>query len=371
MKYLFAFSLILITIITVGFQQDFTVELKKAKDKILSSNLITYSYTSYWPNPVGIVDTVKGELSFLRRERELFDYDYIAAKAAYDIIYSNNDYFLVDHKKKTVFTYKKENLADKRRRVSENYIINFSPIHLLTFEKKDWAYVKDTTLKANLHHQFIITKMDTVINNNRVYVEEHIFIEVASSNLKRYERRVYNQDRLTQKIAFEYDGYNFREKGPDNLAYDMPENYITEFFENKKPLELIAEGEKAPDFSLKDLNGELVEMKNLKGKYVLINFSVINCGYCKKALDHFNNPKYTFPEDIVKLYLNPHDNKEQLSQYINKINVPFTIVHSANQVAESFGVSGFPTFVLIDPDGNVERVQGGYQSEFIESLQSL
>lgn len=48
-------------------------------------------------------------------------------------------------------------------------------------------------------------------------------------------------------------------------------------------------GKPAPDFTLKDLNGEDVSLSDYKGQYVLINFWATWCGYCDMEMPDFKN----------------------------------------------------------------------------------
>jgi thiol-disulfide isomerase/thioredoxin len=47
-------------------------------------------------------------------------------------------------------------------------------------------------------------------------------------------------------------------------------------------IQTIRDREKAPDFCLESLKGEKVQLKNLKGKVIFLNFWAIWCGPCKE-----------------------------------------------------------------------------------------
>ncbi|HXX34827.1 MAG TPA: TlpA disulfide reductase family protein [Thermodesulfobacteriota bacterium] len=59
---------------------------------------------------------------------------------------------------------------------------------------------------------------------------------------------------------------------------------------------------KAPDFSLRDLNGHKVGIKQLKGKIVLLNFWTTWCGPCKEEMSSLEVLHQRFRErDFVLL----------------------------------------------------------------------
>lgn len=114
-----------------------------------------------------------------------------------------------------------------------------------------------------------------------------------------------------------------------------------------------------------DADGNWVELAQMRGKKVLLNFSMIRCGWCKIALEQFNKPAYQFADNIVPLYVNPVDTKEEMDKYRSKVPIPFPVLANAEAVGKAYGVSGYPTFYLIDESGKVEEVVVGFSDEKI------
>src|SRR5690606_12925176 len=128
---------------------------------------------------------------------------------------------------------------------------------------------------------------------------------------------------------------------------------------------LLKVGTPAPDFELMDVGGKAVKLSDYRGKKVLLAFSMINCGWCKIALEQFAKPDYQFADNIVPLYINPVDSKERMEKYMSKVEIPFPVLLGAKEVGKSYGVYGFPTFYLIDENGKIEEVTQGFTDEGI------
>jgi len=100
----------------------------------------------------------------------------------------------------------------------------------------------------------------------------------------------------------------------------------------------------------------------------LLDFSMINCGWCKIALEEFSKPNFEFAANIIPLYVNPVDPTEKMEKYVSRVTVPFPVLIDAKSVGEAYGVSGFPTFFLIDESGKIENVEVGYSDELMVKL---
>ncbi len=133
--------------------------------------------------------------------------------------------------------------------------------------------------------------------------------------------------------------------------------------------------EKAPAFSLTDLQGNIVSLESLKGKTVILDFWATWCGPCiasfpamSKLQDAYKNNK-----DVVFLFINTWERdfktneelKQRVVDFVTKRKYDFHVLLDAQSNASSdFGVSGIPTKILIDKEGRVRyKISSGETDE--------
>jgi peroxiredoxin len=281
------------------------------------------------------------------------------------MVYIKDDLRQINHEDSTVTIYTIEDQEKDSRIIQENMFISDSPISLL--REGDWKYLSDTIVEGFQFSNFYLIEKDTVYDGKKVYVEKHIFINPKTALLEKYERRAFLNGEKSQFITFTYSDYELK-KDPVDFTYEFPNNYISQVAGNRKKILPLEEGTEAPDFETRDMNGNLVQLSSLRGQKVLMNFSIINCGWCKVALDHLNQEDFDLPDDIHVYYVNPVDSKTQVEKYIQKFQVPFTVIPDAQAIGDSYRVNGYPTFYLIDEKGKIEKVSVGYSKEFISEL---
>jgi thiol-disulfide isomerase/thioredoxin len=120
----------------------------------------------------------------------------------------------------------------------------------------------------------------------------------------------------------------------------------------------IAEGHAFPPLEFTSLSGEQVNLVNLKGKVVLIDFWATWCGPCRVVMP-----------DLVETYKQYHDqgfeiigisldkDKSQLEKYMQEMGITWQQYYDglvwSNKIARRFGVRGIPHIVLVDKKGAV------------------
>ncbi|HVN71665.1 MAG TPA: TlpA disulfide reductase family protein [Desulfomonilia bacterium] len=109
----------------------------------------------------------------------------------------------------------------------------------------------------------------------------------------------------------------------------------------------------APDFTLKDLSGKTMSLKDLRGKVVLLDFTTTWCPYCKKDIP---NLKKLFSSmkgknfALISIFIN--ESSKKVSSFTERYSLPYTILLDEDaSVARIYGIRGVPTKVVVDKKG--------------------
>ena len=133
----------------------------------------------------------------------------------------------------------------------------------------------------------------------------------------------------------------------------------------------LKEGKCAPDFTLKDINGNDFNLASLfgKGKYIVVDFWGSWCSWCIKGFpkmkEYYN--KYRDKLEIVGIAC--YDKEDKWKAAVAKNDVPWLHVFSPDGITEErYGVTGYPYKVLISPKGKVIKCFRGEADEFYKTL---
>lgn len=120
-------------------------------------------------------------------------------------------------------------------------------------------------------------------------------------------------------------------------------------------------GKPAPDFSLKQLDGTVVKLSDLKGQVIMLDFWATWCGPCRASMPHLDAIYKEFGDQGLKAYaVNLREKDTVIKPFVQKTNLLMPVLlDSDGKVANSFGVSGIPQTVVIDKEGKVVKVTVG------------
>lgn len=136
----------------------------------------------------------------------------------------------------------------------------------------------------------------------------------------------------------------------------------------------------APDFEVKDANGQAFHLADYRGKVVLLNFWATWCGPCKIEIPWFMDFERNYKSRgfaVVGVSLDD-DGWEAVRPYLARRQVNYRVALGNLQIEQlyggSSGIESLPTSFLIDRDGKVAGVHIGlisksdYQNELEELL---
>lgn len=130
-----------------------------------------------------------------------------------------------------------------------------------------------------------------------------------------------------------------------------------------------AEGPANLNFALKDMNGADYQLKDLKGKVVLVNFWASWCAPCLAEIPEFIKVREEYHDKGFEIVgISTDDTPEQLKAFAEKYKTNYPLLQVTAEVEEAFGpVFGLPTSVLVARDGSVcKRHFGPLSKEQLE-----
>lgn len=129
-------------------------------------------------------------------------------------------------------------------------------------------------------------------------------------------------------------------------------------------------GKDAFEFSVTDIDGTTYTLSELKGKTIVLNFWFVECKPCVMEIPELNElvKKYKNNKDIIFLGL-ATNRKEQLETFLKKQAFGYNIVPETRNVAATYGVSGYPTHIVIGKNGKITFVATGLSPTTVHNLE--
>lgn len=152
--------------------------------------------------------------------------------------------------------------------------------------------------------------------------------------------------------------------------------YVERQLEAERKKVRLSSGEvTAPDFTLPDLSGKEVSLSQFRGKWVVIDFWGSWCPWCIKGFPALKDAykKYAGKMEIIGVDCN--DGIDAWKKALAKYELPWVNVYNAEQgggkILEDYAVEGFPTKVVVNPEGKIVNITSGENPAFFDLLDTL
>jgi peroxiredoxin len=129
--------------------------------------------------------------------------------------------------------------------------------------------------------------------------------------------------------------------------------------------EQVAAGSTAPTFALETVDGKEIELNDLKGKGVFLNFWGTWCEPCKKEFPYMASQYREFKDQGIEVIaVNVGESNLAVNNFRKSYGVNFPVaIDKDRQLLEAYDVDPLPTTFLINPEGKVVKVVTGSMTE--------
>lgn len=162
-----------------------------------------------------------------------------------------------------------------------------------------------------------------------------------------------------------------------SIVYPMVEaqyNHAQRQVEMAKKTEALQSGEtNAPGFTLMDLEGKETSLDDFRGKWVILDFWGSWCPWCIKGFPELKEAYEKYAGKLEIIGIDCRESEEQWKAGVEKYQLPWVNVYNPedSNLLSEYGIQGFPTKVIISPDGNIKNITIGHNPEFFTILSQL
>jgi peroxiredoxin len=121
----------------------------------------------------------------------------------------------------------------------------------------------------------------------------------------------------------------------------------------------------APNFELENLKGEKVQLKDLRGKVVLVNFWGTWCKPCEKEMPAIQTAYEKYGDQGFEVIaINIQQSNFQVKKYIQQRDLTFPVLLDQDgSIKDEYDVYKIPSSFFIDREGKISKIYEGEMEE--------
>ncbi len=192
---------------------------------------------------------------------------------------------------------------------------------------------------------------------------DRVFLESKESYREEFIDRLFNSGNQEQALVLFAEHINAQPERMDEMQKIFEEKVKGKTFKDFVSASVMTSWLPAPDFKLTGVDGKERSLADYKNKWLVLDFWGTWCGPCREELPHVNQ----FNEDVLKgqyagvnfMSVSCYDTPEKVKEFLadNKYGIP--VLMSDNQVQKNYKISGYPSKILISPDGKMLSINFG------------
>lgn len=143
----------------------------------------------------------------------------------------------------------------------------------------------------------------------------------------------------------------------------------------KKMAEMQSGNYEAPAFTFKDMDGKDVSLSDFRGKWVVIDFWGSWCPWCIKGFPQLKEAYAKYHPELEVVGVACNDPEPAWRNAVKKYELPWVNLFNpepkGGKLVEEYAVQGFPTKVVVNPEGKIANITVGEDPSFFDKLANL
>lgn len=350
-----------------GSTTDAASVLEATRSKLLTIPTHKYHFKSFWDNRFAsstYADSMDIVYSYLPDSELGFGFHAEGTESA--ILYDGKDKLEINHIKRLVVRTTAIEIGKDSTYFAHLMCFHGDPKTLPKLA--DFDRITDTVIAGKSLYAYSTTgrpsdKPGTSTVTTRVYYLDPDQKLVDRSSLISHIGRDTSQiiDYFFSDYAFSDRPYAF---GAEDRGKSLAYREISDAAEEQESRSgLIRPGAQLHRADYIGIDGKEQLIYGKAGKKTVVMFGFIGCGNCEQAFREMKKKKFAVRSDVDLVYSSPIDAGDKIQPYLGKKEFPFIGFGKESRMNDNFKAAEFPTFVLINEQGGVEKVLGGYDRE--------
>lgn len=156
---------------------------------------------------------------------------------------------------------------------------------------------------------------------------------------------------------------------PNTSTFTLQEQQTATSIIAKAEAAEISEDVSAPDFAFTDLaTGKVINLSDLRGKPVYLNFWATWCPPCVKELPHIQAKYEQYKDRIHFLAISVDSEQDAPAQFISSKGYTFTFGYgNEREISRAYNIEAIPASYIIGTDGTIKaQIVGSMDEDDLE-----
>ncbi|RYY35570.1 MAG: TlpA family protein disulfide reductase [Sphingobacteriaceae bacterium] len=189
------------------------------------------------------------------------------------------------------------------------------------------------------------------------------FLGSKESYRQEFIERLFNSGDETQALAIFAEQINAQPESIDEMEKIYAAHFPGKKFEEYFTKNVVSAWQPAPDFKLTGVDGKEQMLNTYRKKWLVLDFWGTWCGPCRQEMPQIN----AFNNDVVKgqypninfLSIACFDTDAKVKAFLAENNYSIPVLMSDGLVQGNYKIKGYPSKILITPDGKMININFG------------